>query len=90
MPKLNKLFTKKQIDAIREELIAKHGDQCAICERPRTDFKNKLSVDHSHKSSRIRGLLCFYCNKYRVGRATLESSKLVYEYLLKYDLPENK
>lgn len=90
MPKLNRLFTRKQIDAIREDLIAKHGDKCAICNRPRKDFKNKLSVDHSHKTGRIRGLLCFYCNKYKVGRATIESSQAVYDYLKKYDLPETK
>ena len=85
MPKLSKLFTRKQIDALREELIAKHGDQCAICKRPRTDFKNKLSLDHNHRSGQVRGLLCFYCNKYKVGRHSLETAKTVYDYLKKYD-----
>ena len=85
MPKLNKLYTKKQIDKIREELIAKHGDKCAICKKPRSAFKNRLSVDHNHKTSVIRGLLCFFCNKFRVGRHSLESAKDVYEYLKKYD-----
>ncbi len=85
MPKLNKLYTRKQIDQLRQSLIDKHGDKCAICSRPRTDFKNKLSVDHSHITGKIRGLLCFYCNKYRVGRANLASAKSVYEYLLKYE-----
>lgn len=85
MPKLSKLYTKKEIDKIREELIAKHGDQCSICKKPRSAFKNKLSVDHSHKTNRIRGLLCFSCNKFRVGRQTIESCREVLEYLIKYD-----
>lgn len=85
LPKLSKLYTRKQIDAIREELITKHGDQCAICKRPRSDFKNRLSVDHNHSSGQIRGLLCFQCNKIKVGRHNLQSAKDVYEYLKKYD-----
>lgn len=90
MPKLHKLFTRKKIDALREELITKHGDKCAICGRPRSAFKNRLSVDHSHRSGRIRGLLCFYCNKRVLGRHTIESARSILNYLLKYDLPEEK
>jgi hypothetical protein len=85
LPKLNKLYSRKAIDAIRDELIAKYGNQCAICARPKTMFKNRLSVDHNHRSGRVRGLLCYYCNRRRVGQASLESAKAVYEYLLKYD-----
>lgn len=90
MPKLSKLFTKKQIDIIRAELIEKHGNHCAICKKPREAFKNSLSVDHNHKSDRIRGLLCYRCNKFMVGRQTIETTKQVLEYLMKYDLPEGK
>ncbi len=85
MPSLSKLYTRKQIDAIRDELIAKHGDKCAICSKPRTAFKNRLSVDHNHRSGQIRGLLCFKCNKFGVGRNSLESAHNVWQYLLKYD-----
>ncbi len=85
MPKLNKIYTRKQIDALRQELIDKHGDQCAICAKPRSAFKNRFSLDHNHRSGKIRGLLCFRCNKFRVGRNSLESAREVYQYLLKYD-----
>jgi len=87
MAKLSKLYTKKQIDAMREELIAKHGNKCAICKKPRSAFKNSLSIDHNHKTNKIRGLLCFRCNKFRVGRQTIETCKEVLDYLLKYDVP---
>ena len=85
MPALSKLYTKKQIDALRQELIDKHGNECAICKKPRSAFKKSLSVDHNHKSNKIRGLLCYRCNKFRVGRQTIETCREVLEYLQKYD-----
>lgn len=90
MPKLNKLFTKRQIDGIREYLISKYGNKCAICNKPREAFKNSLSVDHNHQSGQIRGLLCYRCNKFRVGRQTLETCREVLNYLVKYDIPQEK
>lgn len=85
MPKLSKLFTRKQINAIREELKRKHGNECAICKKPREVFANELSVDHNHATSKIRGLLCFRCNKYKLGRLTLDDAKRLLAYLEKYD-----
>lgn len=90
MAKLSKLYTTKEITAIREGLISKYGNVCAICKKPRSAFKKSLSVDHNHKSNKIRGLLCFRCNKFRVGKQTIETSKEVLEYLMKYDEPEKK
>lgn len=87
MAKLSKLFTAKQINAIRAELIEKHGNQCAICKKPRSAFKKNLSVDHSHKTGRIRGLLCYRCNKFMVGRNTIETARQILNYLVQYDLP---
>jgi len=40
-------------------LKQQHG-RCAICHRP--PKKRRLSVDHDHKTGRIRGLLCYKCN----------------------------
>ena len=74
-------ITLKQYNAKLKE----QGGKCAICKKPAKQFSRSLATDHNHKSGRVRGLLCFYCNKFRVGRATLESAKLVYEYLLKYE-----
>lgn len=65
-----------------EELFQKQRGRCAICERPAETFKTKLAVDHNHKTREIRGLLCFYCNRYRVGRNTCaETLQRVVDYL---------
>jgi hypothetical protein len=48
------------------EMLAKQGGCCAICglpERARNQHGQlSLSVDHSHTSGRVRGLLCRSCN----------------------------
>lgn len=85
MPALSKLYTKKQIDKLRKELIAKHGDFCGICGKPGSAFKKRLSVDHNHKTDQIRGLLCFRCNKFILGRQTIDTAKRMLAYLLKYE-----
>jgi Recombination endonuclease VII len=90
MPALSKLYTTKEINKIRDELVNKHGNKCAICNKPGSAFKKKLAVDHAHKSGRIRGLLCFYCNRYVLGRHTQETAKSILDYLLKYDVPSVK
>ncbi len=43
-----------------QELLATQKGRCAICERP--PKKRQLSVDHCHKTKKIRGLLCSDCN----------------------------
>ena len=37
--------------------------RCAICEKHQFELKRRLDVDHDHKTGKIRGLLCNYCNK---------------------------
>lgn len=42
------------------QMVAQQGGVCAICGK--SDGK-KLHVDHSHKTSQVRGLLCGNCNR---------------------------
>lgn len=86
MPSLSKIYTRKEIDDIRAYLVAEHGDFCGICKKPGKAFKKRLAVDHNHKSGRIRGLLCFRCNKFQLGRHSIESATSILDYLLKFDL----
>lgn len=48
-------------------LLVKQNFRCAICCVQPT--KSRLSVDHDHKTGKIRGLLCHDCNR---SLATLE------------------
>lgn len=47
-------------------LFEKQKNRCAICDRHSSEFKKSLAVDHDHKTGRVRGLLCFSCNRYLV------------------------
>jgi hypothetical protein len=42
---------------------------CKICEEGPKKENSYLHVDHCHGSNRVRGLLCFSCNRLRVGKA---------------------
>lgn len=35
---------------------------CAICKKHSIYFKRRLAVDHDHKTGKVRGLLCMFCN----------------------------
>lgn len=43
-------------------LLVEQEGCCAICKRHHSLFMRKLSVDHDHKTGRVRGLLCKDCN----------------------------
>ncbi len=43
-------------------LKAQNGS-CFICQRKARVFKRSLAVDHCHRTLKIRGLLCPWCNK---------------------------
>ena len=55
------------LDEFRSLLLKQNG-LCAICEKPET-VKHKsgvlkqLSIDHDHLTKKIRGLLCYNCNR---------------------------
>lgn len=44
-----------------DEMLEAQGGVCAICERP--PGKQRLNVDHDHKTGLVRGLLCWECNR---------------------------
>lgn len=44
-----------------EALLEAQGGVCAICGNP--PAKRRLSVDHDHATGKVRGLLCFRCNR---------------------------
>jgi hypothetical protein len=63
------------------ELLVAQGNKCAICGRKASDFKIPLSVDHSHEDGTVRGLLCFICNREKLGSLTLPQVEAILAYL---------
>jgi len=63
----------------------KQNESCAICKIHQDNLKICLSVDHCHKTGRIRGLLCSACN-HLLGKAKDDISILEesINYLKKY------
>lgn len=62
-------------------MVKAQNGQCAICLKRPKPGKN-LHVDHDHRTWRVRGLLCQFCNYRVIGR--LRSAELLYraaEYL---------
>ena len=58
---------KCSVDLIDEIFVSQDG-KCAICKNPEQEMhhtgqKMKLSLDHCHKTGKIRGFLCTKCNK---------------------------
>lgn len=41
-----------------DELVRSQGNKCAICLAPHPEH-----VDHDHQTGRVRGVLCFNCNR---------------------------
>lgn len=44
------------------QMLKAQGGRCKICGVDSTILKKKLSIDHNHKTSKVRGLLCDACN----------------------------
>jgi hypothetical protein len=80
------------------QLVKRQGGVCAICRTlPKTQ---RLCIDHVHvrgwaamepgaRALFVRGLLCFFCNKYYCGRAiTVRKARNLVEYL-EQEMPFN-
>lgn len=74
-------LTEPLAEAEREKLSVKQAAKCGVCEKPESAFKMRLSVDHNHKTGQVRGLLCYRCNKFIVGRHTYETALKLIAYL---------
>jgi len=60
--------------AAYEAMLKKHGNKCWICSRPPKKLAH--NIDHDHKTGQVRGLLCFFCNKFLIGRRRREHAHL--------------
>lgn len=77
-----------------KELLRTQGYRCPVCKRI---LEKRINIDHNHvrgwrkmtdenRKKHVRGLLCFFCNKYYVGKAiTVEKSENVTAYLKRHE-----
>jgi hypothetical protein len=74
-------ITLKEYDALLQE----QDGVCAICKKVDDVLDRKLSVDHDHKTGKVRGLLCTHCNT-GIGqlKESLELLLVAAEYLKKH------
>lgn len=47
-------------------ILAAQGHRCPVCLKPLSGLSNP--VDHDHKTGVVRGILCTYCNRRRLGQ----------------------
>jgi len=68
-----------------EAMNTKQNGLCAICNGPPTGRWDRLHVDHSHTTNKVRKLLCFHCNA-MLGNAkdSLATLTAAIEYLKLY------
>ena len=43
-------------------MLAGQGGRCAICGSSKTGTSMDWHIDYDHRTSRVRGLLCHFCN----------------------------
>jgi len=76
------------INTLYDELFKRQGGVCALCGKPETKVHKAhkcacdLSIDHDHRTGKIRGLLCHVCNTL-LGRleANIELLPKMLEYI---------
>lgn len=63
------------------QMLTSQNDSCKLCKKHKSNFKRSLAVDHDHKTKKVRGLLCYRCNKIFVGMHTLDTARATVKYL---------
>ena len=64
-------------------ILNKQNYKCAICGKPQEEHSRNFSLDHNHKTNKIRGIVCDGCN-YGIG--FMEKYFEIYaKYLKEYD-----
>lgn len=74
-------WTSRIYEKERKEFFKQQNGCCAICGKHQNNFKRRLNLDHNHKTGQLRGLLCYRCNKFIVGRHDFDTALRLLKYL---------
>ena len=76
------IVSKYGIDLVEyNKLLVKQKHSCYICKKHKDTFRNRLCVDHNHKTGKVRGLLCSSCN-FAIGSS--KDSVIILKRMIKY------
>lgn len=67
-----------------EKTLEEQNHSCAICKKPNQSTKRSLAVDHEHSSGKIRGIVCYNCNRALHAFDNVDLYALIMEYLKKH------
>jgi len=70
---------------IYDQKLAEQNDCCALCGKHKSSFKRSLHVDHNHKTKKVRGLVCYYCNNKLIFKHTRDTATKLKDYMDTYD-----
>ncbi len=45
------------------KMLADQKGLCALCDKPNPSTKRSLAIDHCHATGKVRGILCYGCNR---------------------------
>lgn len=62
-----------------DKMFALQDGKCVGCGRP--PKRQRLAVEHDHKTGRVRGLACHHCNRYLIAKNTAETARWLVAYL---------
>jgi hypothetical protein len=89
----NRINGLKKFDLTKEDyekLLEIQGGKCAICGVEYSGKKKRrLSVDHDHKTGKVRGILCHDCN-WMIGYLERKESPATIIKLIEYLITHNR
>ena len=79
-------YLRRKYNITEEEyrlILYEQRGRCGACKRHQREFKTRLAVDHDHLTGLVRGLLCYHCNRWVIGKHRPEKIIGAAEYLVK-------